>query len=98
MAVRAVSVAAVDLDEPVVVLGAGPIGLLTGLVLRAHGYTRATIVSRNPARAERAAALGLRVVAADERERGRLRVRVRRHAVGGAGWRSTRSAHWALRS
>ena len=66
VAVRAVSVAAVDLDESVVVLGAGPVGLLTGLVLRAHGHTRAAIVSRNPARAERAAALGLRVVAADE--------------------------------
>jgi 2-desacetyl-2-hydroxyethyl bacteriochlorophyllide A dehydrogenase len=66
VAVRAVSVAAVDLDEPVLVIGAGPIGLLTGLVLRAHGYTRSAIVSRNPARAERARGFGMTVVPGDE--------------------------------
>jgi (R,R)-butanediol dehydrogenase / meso-butanediol dehydrogenase / diacetyl reductase len=62
VAVRAVGKAAVGLGEPVIVLGTGPIGLLTALVLRERGYERMTVVSRNPARGRRAAELGLPVV------------------------------------
>ncbi|HYZ79806.1 MAG TPA: alcohol dehydrogenase catalytic domain-containing protein [Solirubrobacteraceae bacterium] len=61
VAVRAVDVAELPAAEPVAVLGAGPVGLLTALVLRARGYSRATIVSRNPVRAEKAIRLGLQV-------------------------------------
>jgi 2-desacetyl-2-hydroxyethyl bacteriochlorophyllide A dehydrogenase len=61
VAVRAVDLAGVDPSSPVAVLGAGPVGLLTALVLRARGYSQATIVSRNPVRAEKAIRLGLRV-------------------------------------
>jgi 2-desacetyl-2-hydroxyethyl bacteriochlorophyllide A dehydrogenase len=61
VAVRAVGLARVPAAQPVAVLGGGPVGLLVALVLRAYGYTRATIVSRNPVRAERAIRLGLRV-------------------------------------
>jgi len=50
------------------VLGAGPIGLLTALVLRHRGFRRVVICSRNPARAECAAALGLDTVSIDEVE------------------------------
>jgi 2-desacetyl-2-hydroxyethyl bacteriochlorophyllide A dehydrogenase len=59
VAVRAVTKAAVPTDEPVTVIGAGPIGLLTALVLQERGYERATIRSRNPARAQLARRLGL---------------------------------------
>jgi (R,R)-butanediol dehydrogenase / meso-butanediol dehydrogenase / diacetyl reductase len=50
----------------VLVLGAGPIGLLTALVLRHRGAQRAVVCSRNPARAQRAAALGLESISIDE--------------------------------
>jgi 2-desacetyl-2-hydroxyethyl bacteriochlorophyllide A dehydrogenase len=66
VAVRAVAKAAVPVDEPVLVLGAGPIGLLTAMVLRERGYKRLAIVSRNPERGRRAAELGLRTVSLDE--------------------------------
>jgi (R,R)-butanediol dehydrogenase/meso-butanediol dehydrogenase/diacetyl reductase len=62
VAIRAVDLAAVAPDESVLVLGAGPIGLLTALVLRHRGAGRAVVCSRNPARAQRAAALGLGIV------------------------------------
>ncbi len=66
VAIRAVDLARVVPDEPVLVLGAGPIGLLTALVLRNRGAKRAVVCSRNPARAERAAALGLDTVSLDD--------------------------------
>jgi (R,R)-butanediol dehydrogenase/meso-butanediol dehydrogenase/diacetyl reductase len=66
VAVRAVAKAAVPTNEPVVVIGAGPIGLLTGLVLRERGYERALILSRNPGRAAMAQRLGLTTVTLDE--------------------------------
>ena len=66
VAIRAVDLAGVALDEPLLVLGAGPIGLLTAFVLRHRGFRRVVICSRNPARAQRAAALGFDTVSIDE--------------------------------
>jgi (R,R)-butanediol dehydrogenase/meso-butanediol dehydrogenase/diacetyl reductase len=66
VAIRAVDLAEVAAREPVVVLGAGPIGLLTALVLRARGLRRVVVCSRNPARADRAAALGLDTISIEE--------------------------------
>jgi (R,R)-butanediol dehydrogenase/meso-butanediol dehydrogenase/diacetyl reductase len=66
VAIRAVDLAAASPDEPVLVLGAGPIGLLTALVLRHRGARRALVCSRNPARAERAAGLGLHNIPIEE--------------------------------
>ncbi len=66
VAIRAVDQAGVAPDEPVLVLGAGPIGLLTALVLRHRGIRRIVVCSRNPARAQRAAALGLDTVSIAE--------------------------------
>ena len=66
VAIRAVDQGRVLPDEPVLVLGAGPIGLLTALVLRHRGARRIVVCSRNPARAQRAAALGLDTVSIDE--------------------------------
>jgi (R,R)-butanediol dehydrogenase / meso-butanediol dehydrogenase / diacetyl reductase len=70
VAVHAVAKAGVDPAEPVAVLGTGPVGLLTGLVLRERGYERMALVSRNPARTERAEALGLPTVPLSEAEEG----------------------------
>jgi len=66
VAIRAVDLAGLGENDPVLVLGAGPIGLLTALVLRQRGVRRAVLCSRNAARARRAAALGLDVVSPDE--------------------------------
>ena len=66
VATRAVDLARVDPDEPVLVLGAGPIGLLTALVLRHRGARQVVMCSRNPARGERAAVLGLVTRSLDE--------------------------------
>jgi (R,R)-butanediol dehydrogenase / meso-butanediol dehydrogenase / diacetyl reductase len=66
VAVRAVARCGTPADEPVAVIGAGAIGLLTALVLRERGFKRVALVSRNPARGELARSLGVPVVAADE--------------------------------
>lgn len=66
VAIRAADLAELTADEPVLVLGAGPIGLLTGLVLRHRGVRNAVVCSRNPARGERAAALGLSTIPIEE--------------------------------
>jgi (R,R)-butanediol dehydrogenase/meso-butanediol dehydrogenase/diacetyl reductase len=61
-----VAKAGVDADAPVAVVGAGPIGLVTALVLRARGFERIVLVSRNEARSQAARALGLRTVALED--------------------------------
>jgi (R,R)-butanediol dehydrogenase/meso-butanediol dehydrogenase/diacetyl reductase len=66
VAIRAVNAAQMPLDAPIVVLGTGTIGVLVGLVLRARGYSRFVLVSRNPARGARASSLGLPVVSLEE--------------------------------
>jgi 2-desacetyl-2-hydroxyethyl bacteriochlorophyllide A dehydrogenase len=69
VAIRAVDLSGVGPDDPALVLGAGPIGLLTALVLRHRGVWRAPVCSRNPARARRAATLGLDTVPVDDVDR-----------------------------
>jgi 2-desacetyl-2-hydroxyethyl bacteriochlorophyllide A dehydrogenase len=64
--VHAVAKAGVDAGAPVVVVGAGPIGLVTALVLCAQGFERVVIVSRNAARARAARDLGLRTVGLED--------------------------------
>jgi len=66
VAIRAVDLAELGPEDPVLVVGAGPIGLLTALVLRHRGMRRAVVCSRNPARAQRAAALGLDTISIEE--------------------------------
>ena len=66
VAIRAVDLAEVNPDDPVLVLGAGPIGLLTALVLRHRGMRRTSVCSRNPARGQRAVALGLSTISIEE--------------------------------
>jgi (R,R)-butanediol dehydrogenase / meso-butanediol dehydrogenase / diacetyl reductase len=64
--VHAVAKAGVELGAPVAVVGAGPIGLVTALVLRARGFERIVVVSRNPARAQAAESVGLATVALED--------------------------------
>lgn len=64
--VHAIAKAGVDADAPVAIVGAGPIGLVTALVLRARGFGRVAIVSRNLARARTAEALGFATVGLDD--------------------------------
>jgi 2-desacetyl-2-hydroxyethyl bacteriochlorophyllide A dehydrogenase len=66
VAVHAVAKAQVAPGDRAVVLGAGPIGVITALVLRARGIEDVTLVSRNAARARVARALGLATVALDD--------------------------------
>ena len=66
VAIRAADLAQLREEDPVLVLGAGPIGLLTALVLRHRGIRRTVVCSRSAARARRAAALGFDLVAPDE--------------------------------
>lgn len=66
VAVHAVAKGAPAPGAPVAVIGAGPIGLLTALVLRAYGHDELVVVSRNPARAAVAEGLGLRTAAPDD--------------------------------
>jgi (R,R)-butanediol dehydrogenase/meso-butanediol dehydrogenase/diacetyl reductase len=66
VAIRAVDLAEVTPDEPVLVLGAGPVGLLTALVLRHRGMARVAVCSRNPARGQHATALGLSTISIEE--------------------------------
>jgi (R,R)-butanediol dehydrogenase / meso-butanediol dehydrogenase / diacetyl reductase len=70
VAVRAVAKADLLPGEPIAVLGAGPVGLLTALVLQERGFERLVVVSRNAARAEQAAALGLTTVPLESAEEG----------------------------
>lgn len=76
VAVRAVAKAELAAGERVAVLGAGPIGLLTAIVLRERGFEHTVLVSRNAARGEQAAALGLPVATLAEVERDGLTERL----------------------
>lgn len=77
VAIRAVAKADLDPRDPVVVLGAGTIGVLTGLVLRERGFERFGVVSRNPARQGRAEAVGLPTIPlADAEAEGRIAERL----------------------
>lgn len=58
----AATVADLDPQEPVLVIGAGPIGVLTGVALRAQGSQNVVILERNPARAKIAENLGFNTV------------------------------------
>jgi 2-desacetyl-2-hydroxyethyl bacteriochlorophyllide A dehydrogenase len=64
--VHGVRVAGVGPESPVAVIGAGPIGVMTAVALRAEGFERIVVVERNPHRARRLSELGFDVVGLDE--------------------------------
>jgi 2-desacetyl-2-hydroxyethyl bacteriochlorophyllide A dehydrogenase len=60
--VHGVALADVAPDAPVAVIGAGPIGVMTALALRAEGFERVVVVERNERRAQRMRDLGFAAV------------------------------------
>lgn len=68
VALRAVERVISHDDDPVVIVGAGPIGVLVSLILTANGFTDVVAIERNPTRRTLAESAGIRVLAADERD------------------------------
>lgn len=56
--IHGVAVAEADPAQPALVIGAGPIGVMTALALRARGFERVLVVERNELRAQRVRDLG----------------------------------------
>ena len=70
VAIRAVGVSGATPDEPVCVLGAGPIGMLTVAALQSRGFSRIAVVEPVPGRRAAVQRLGVPAVAPDEAETG----------------------------
>jgi (R,R)-butanediol dehydrogenase / meso-butanediol dehydrogenase / diacetyl reductase len=66
VAIRAIKISGATPDEPVCVLGAGPIGMLTVATLRARGFSRIAVVEPIPGRRAAAQRLGVPAVAPDD--------------------------------
>jgi (R,R)-butanediol dehydrogenase / meso-butanediol dehydrogenase / diacetyl reductase len=66
VAIRAIRVSGATPDEPVCVLGAGPIGMLTVATLQARGFSRIAVIELIPGRRAAMQRLGLAAVAPDE--------------------------------
>jgi len=66
--IHAVERLGVGLAERSLVMGAGPIGIMMGRLIKARGADRVDYLERNPGRAARAAALGLGTVYASPSE------------------------------
>lgn len=65
VALHGLNVGEVAPDEPCAVIGAGPIGVMTAVALRARGATRIVVIEKNERRLERARALGFEAVGPD---------------------------------
>ncbi len=63
--VHGVALADADPSEPAAVIGAGPIGAMTALALRARGFERVVVIERNERRAERMRELGFATAGAE---------------------------------
>jgi 2-desacetyl-2-hydroxyethyl bacteriochlorophyllide A dehydrogenase len=72
VALHGLNVAEVTAHEPCVVIGAGPIGTMTAVALRARGVERIVVVERNERRLERARQLGLDAIGLDGVHEGAL--------------------------
>ena len=70
VAVRAIRLSGATPDEPVCVLGAGPIGVLTVVSLRARGFGRVAVVEPAPGRRAVVERLGVPAVAPHEASTG----------------------------
>jgi (R,R)-butanediol dehydrogenase / meso-butanediol dehydrogenase / diacetyl reductase len=66
VAIRAIRVSGATPDEPVCVLGAGPIGMLTVATLQARGFSRIAAVEPVPGRRAAMQRLGVGAVAPDD--------------------------------
>ncbi len=66
VALHGITIGAAEPDDPVAIIGAGPIGVMTALALRARGFERVAVIERGPDRARRIAELGFPAVGLDE--------------------------------
>jgi 2-desacetyl-2-hydroxyethyl bacteriochlorophyllide A dehydrogenase len=65
VALHAVDIAALEGSDPCAVIGAGPIGIMTAVALRARGVERVVGIEKNERRAARMAELGFDAVGLD---------------------------------
>lgn len=72
VALHGLNVAEVTPEDPCVVIGAGPIGVMTAVALRARGTERLVVVERNERRLERARSLGFEAIGLDAVHEGAL--------------------------
>jgi 2-desacetyl-2-hydroxyethyl bacteriochlorophyllide A dehydrogenase len=72
VALHALNVAEVTAGDPCVVIGAGPIGTMTAVALRARGVERLVVVEKNERRLERARRLGFEAIGLDGVHEGAL--------------------------
>jgi (R,R)-butanediol dehydrogenase / meso-butanediol dehydrogenase / diacetyl reductase len=66
VALHGIALAGTEPDQPVAVIGAGPIGVMTACGLRAQGFERIVVVERNAARRARVERLGFDAVGLDD--------------------------------
>ncbi len=66
VALHGATIGAAQPDDPVAIIGAGPIGVMTALALRARGCERIAVIERGADRARRISALGFPAVGLDE--------------------------------
>jgi len=72
VALHGLNVAEVTADEPCLVIGAGPIGTMTAVALRARGVERIVVVEKNERRLERARQLGFDAIGLENVHEGAL--------------------------
>jgi 2-desacetyl-2-hydroxyethyl bacteriochlorophyllide A dehydrogenase len=65
VALHGLNIAGVQPNDPCVVIGAGPIGVMTALALRARGVENFVVVEKNERRRERIEGLGFRALELD---------------------------------
>jgi 2-desacetyl-2-hydroxyethyl bacteriochlorophyllide A dehydrogenase len=65
VALHGLNIAEVTAGEPCAVIGAGPIGTMTAVALRARGVDRLVVIEKNARRLERARELGFHAVGLD---------------------------------
>jgi 2-desacetyl-2-hydroxyethyl bacteriochlorophyllide A dehydrogenase len=65
VALHGLDIAGAERSDPCAVIGAGPIGIMTALALRARGVENVVVIERNGRRAERMRGLGFQAVGLD---------------------------------
>jgi 2-desacetyl-2-hydroxyethyl bacteriochlorophyllide A dehydrogenase len=66
VALHGLNIAEITPEEPAVVIGAGPIGVMTAVALRARGAKQVVVIEKNERRRERAERLGFDAVGLDD--------------------------------
>ena len=72
VALHGLNIAEVTPEDPCAVIGAGPIGTMTAVALRARGITRLVVIEKNERRLERVKGLGFDAIGLDAVHEGTL--------------------------